>query len=131
MIKIMISRFVLAFILNMIFSLLITSCQESTKIPNDVILGNNVSIQKVHDTVYVPTKHDTVYQWDISQSKGKFKHLKLLCVDAYGQEDDANPIKEGKVYTTMGEIMIDSGDSCYYIDGIGSKKIHRFVKLLK
>jgi hypothetical protein len=79
----------------------------------------------VHDTISI---HDTIYRWDLNQSKLKVKRVKLLCVDSYGTEG----LEEGKIYTTTGEgFKSEEGNMCYYIDGIGAKKCSRFAELIK
>ena len=81
----------------------------------------------IHDTVYL-TKKDTPVQ----------KRVRLLCINDgtlvqqgrwhSSQTDDTNPLIEGKIYTTIVPVFVDNGDSVYYIDGIGQKLTHRFIK---
>jgi len=85
------------------------------------------SVQVIHDTIYIKKK-DTPVQ----------KRVRLLCVNdgdliqqgrLHGsQTDAANAVIVGTIYTTIAPAYIDNGDSVYYIDGIGQKFTHRFIK---
>lgn len=63
--------------------------------------------------------------------------MKLLCIETkdivigewtyWGGKN----LKEGEIYTTRGKpFKNDSGQLCYYIDGIGRKLCCRFTELL-
>jgi hypothetical protein len=64
--------------------------------------------------------------------------MKLLCIKAGtikkpdGTKCHGDGLEEGKIYTTKGKPYIDpeSGNKCYYIEGLGSKLVERFTELL-
>jgi len=83
--------------------------------------------QVIHDTIYIQKK-DTPVQ----------KRVRLLCINDGdliqqgrlhdGQTHASNAVIVGTIYTTIAPVYVDNGDSVYYIDGIGQKLIHRFIK---
>jgi hypothetical protein len=79
------------------------------------------------DTVFIPKK-DSIVQ----------KRIRLLCVSADKilqngkMHGSTSNLDEGTVYTTIAKPYVspETGDSVYYIDGVGERLTHRFVKPL-
>ena len=96
-------------------SLFLISCKQNKgEIKEDLTVANK---NKIHDTILI---HDTIKFYSF---KDNFKRIKLFCVE------ENEGIQNGKIYTAIDKIIIsDDNNKCYYIDGVGLKKVSRFLK---
>ena len=95
-------------------------CASKSNNKSSYVAGGSVLIK--HDTVYVAKKEPE-------------KGIKLLCIGAgsiiqQGRIHDAvSDLKEGQYYISLTKAFKDpeEGDSVYYIEGVGTKLVNRFV----